>query len=371
METVNTTAATVFIGLDIHKKNWAVHIRTDLFEHKAMNIPPNPEVLYKYVNEHFPQYAVKLSYEIGCCGFHTARYFANLGWQVIVVNPSDIPTSDKQYYQKNDIADCRNISKQLSANQLHGIYIPDEKQDSMKSLFRQRYEMSKQLRSVKCRIKSMLLYHGVVIPEKFDKSIWSKAFLAWLKQIPWAHKPAATAMQSNLDFYEMIYQQYCHIANELRAYCREHYRQDYYLLKSIPGIGGYLASVVLADVGDLRRFTSEAQFASYVGLIPMMRNSGGKDQIFGITPRCRSILRSYIIESAWVAVRKDPELQQYYRQHQGKNSKSIIVKIARKMLNRMLSVIKNNTPYEINYGLKKTANRLQNIGGGASTSPSR
>ncbi|MBK6399564.1 MAG: hypothetical protein IPF75_15245 [Bacteroidetes bacterium] len=36
-------------------------------------------------------------------------------------------------------------------------------------------------------------------------------------------------------------------------------------------------------------------------------------------------------------------MQTYYRKHQGKNPKSIIIKIARKLLNRMLSVIKGNT----------------------------
>jgi transposase len=38
-------------------------------------------------------------------------------------------------------------------------------------------------------------------------------------------------------------------------------------LKSIPGIGGYLASVILAECGDLRRFNNEGQF-SYIGLVP-------------------------------------------------------------------------------------------------------
>ena len=60
-------------------------------------------------------------------------------------------------------------------------------------------------------------------------------------------------------------------------------------------------------------------------------------------------MRSYIIESAWVALRMDPEMQMYYRKHQGKNPKSIIIKIARKLLNRMLSVIKKETPYQNNY----------------------
>ncbi|MBK9152569.1 MAG: hypothetical protein IPM26_17005 [Saprospiraceae bacterium] len=69
----------------------------------------------------------------------------------------------------------------------------------------------------------------------------------------------------------------------------------------------------------------------------------------GITPRCRSLLRSYIIEAAWIAMRRDPELQAYYRKHQGKNSKSVIVKIAHKLIRRMWSVIRNKQPYIINY----------------------
>jgi uncharacterized protein YbcI len=75
--------------------------------------------------------------------------------------------------------------------------------------------------------------------------------------------------------------------------------------------------------------------------------------MIGVTPRCRALLRSYIIESAWVAYRLDPHMQSYYRKHIGKNPKSIIVKIARKLLNRMLSVIKTETNYHINYKEQK------------------
>jgi transposase len=63
-------------------------------------------------------------------------------------------------------------------------------------------------------------------------------------------------------------------------------------LKSIPGIGGYLASVILAECGDLRRFNNEGQFSSYIGLVPGMYNSG-ESEVFGITPRSRSITKLF------------------------------------------------------------------------------
>lgn len=360
MATQLTALPKLYIGMDIHKKSWSIHMKTDISDHKTLTIPSNCDVLYEYVEKHFPAHDVSLTYEAGCCGFSASRYFMNLGWNVLVVNPADVPKMDKQNYQKTDKIDCRNLSKQLAAGQLKGIYIPDESQDLLKSLVRQRAEISKQLRHVKLSIKSLLLYHGIEIPNEYDNPNWSKAFIEWLHNIKWAKPTGQICMASKLRMLEVIHSEYLQLANELRSYCRKHHKKDYYLLKSIPGVGGYLASVILAEVGDLRRFSSETQFASYIGMVPTIHNSGGKERIHGVTPRCRGLLRSYIIESAWVAFRLDPEMQAYYRKHTGKNPKSIVVKIARKLLNRMLSVIKNETPYQMNHAIEKQKSRLQN-----------
>jgi len=349
MTTQSTALPNLFIGIDIHKKSWAVHLRTDIGEHRPMTIPARKELLFDYVQSNFGDHCVHVAYEAGCCGFSAARYFLSLGWRVSVVNAADIPRSDKQQYQKTDRYDCRNISKQLSAGQLHGIYVPTEDQDELKSLVRQRASLTRLLRKTKTQIKALLLYHGIEIPQEFDNPNWSKAFKTWLANLAWETEAGKLCLHSKLDLLATMHYQYLSIANSLRAYCRKHFKKDYYLLKSIPGVGGYLASCILAEVGDLRRFDNEAQFASFIGLVPVMYNSGGNEKVFGVTPRCRSLLRSYIIESAWVALRRDPQMQAYYRKHVGRNPKSIIIKIARKMLNRMLSVIKREQIYKINY----------------------
>jgi hypothetical protein len=51
-----------------------------------------------------------------------------------------------------------------------------------------------------------------------------------------------------------------------------------------------------------------------------MYNSGESEKCLGIR-RGRSQLRSYLVEAAWIAIRKDTEMQNYYRKHQGKNVK--------------------------------------------------
>jgi transposase len=351
MNTQITACPKIFIGLDIHKKSWTVSIQTDLFFHKTFSMPSKSSDLDEYVEKNFPQHEVHLVYEAGCCGFSVARYFLNLGWNVLVVNPADVKTGDKQKYQKTDSLDARNLSNQLKAGTLVGINIPTEAEDQFTSLARHRTQVTKKLRQTKSHIKSLLLFHGIEIPEQYDNANWSNGFLKWLEELKFSTACGDLALQGKIRMYKFIKNEYLEIANQMRAYCRKEHKTDYYLLKSIPGIGGYLAAVVLAECGDLRRFNAEGQFASFVGIVPGMYNSGGGEKCLGITPRSRSQLRSYLIEAAWIAIRKDAEMQAYYRKHHGKNVKTVIVKVAHKMTRRILSVVKKQIPYQINVNL--------------------
>ena len=339
----------LFIGMDIHKKSWSVHLRTDLCDHNGFHMPPEPEKLVDYVTSRFADHEVSLTYEAGCCGFSAARYFLNMGWSVKVVNPNDVPRIDKQLYQKTDKLDCRNLCKQLQRDQLHGIYIPTEPEEQLKSLLRQRNQVVKQLRRAKSHIKGLLLFHGISIPVQFDNPNWSRDFMTWLKGIQWAHPTGYAFLNSKLRVLEMLKNEYLQTSNELRAYCRKNHKKDYYLLKSIPGIGGLLSAAILAELGDIRRFKNEREFRSCIGLIPGIHQSSETTVKMRLTPRCKALLRSYLIESAWVSIRLDPELQAYCRKHAGKNVKNVIVKVAHKICCRILSVIKNETPYQINY----------------------
>jgi transposase len=123
---------------DIHwfrhnQKSWTVSIQTDLFFHKTYSLPSVSEDLYQYVERTFPNHEVHLVYEAGCCGFSVARYFLNLGWNVLVVNPADVKTGDKERYQKTDALDSKNLSNQLKAGVLKGIYIPTEEHEQQEN----------------------------------------------------------------------------------------------------------------------------------------------------------------------------------------------------------------------------------------------
>jgi transposase len=108
----------------------------------------------------------------------------------------------------------------------------------------------KQFRKVKAHIKSLLLFHGIVIPTEFDNPNWSKNFQQWLFQLPWPNITGMQCMHSKLRVYNLLNKEILQTSNELRAYCRKIHHKDYYLLKSIPGIGGILSTAIFAELGD-------------------------------------------------------------------------------------------------------------------------
>src|SRR5213079_664105 len=114
----------------------------------------------------------------------------------------------------------KNLAKQLQGSQLRGIHIPTVEQDMLKSLLRQRAEVSSQFRGIKTQIKSLLLYHGITVPEKYDNPNWTKDFIKWIADIKWEKPTGKLCLDSKLRLYEVIKSEYLQLANELRAYCR-------------------------------------------------------------------------------------------------------------------------------------------------------
>ena len=344
---VTASTPKLFIGMDIHKRSWKIHCCTDLFDGDTKSFAPNAKALSKYVDKHFPKHKVTLAYESGCCGYSAARAFQSFGWEVLVVNPADIPKPAKLGVIKTDKIDCINIAKQLRSGNLVGIYLPSIEQEQVRALFRRRFDLVKDFRRIKSRIKSCLLFHGIDIPEEFDNPNWSHAFVNWLIDIKWSNRMGQANLDSLIFHYRFIDEQIKDVTKTMKAYCRKHYKEDYYLMRTIPGIGPLTAAAFLCELGDLRRFSSAKKFSAYIGLVPSVYQSGENLRTPGISPRGHRTLRAHIVESAWIAIRKDPALQAYYRSHVGKNSKAVIIKVAHKLLNRLLAVVKTQTPYEI------------------------
>ncbi|MFI5344306.1 MAG: IS110 family transposase [Chlamydiales bacterium] len=335
----------LFIGIDVHKKSWTAHFKTDLFDYKTVTMPASPPALMNYIEKHFSHHEITCCYEAGCCGYWIARTLEQSGWKVLVVNPGDVPRTHKQDWQKTDKIDCRILCSQLQKGNLHSIYVPGVDQEDLRALFRRRIHLARQLRTIKSHIKSQLLYFGIQLPLAFDNPNWSQEMKNWIRDIQWPLPAAALTMESRLKHLDFIWYELLHISTELRAHCRKFYKKDYYLLKSVPGIGGITAAAILAELGDIRRF-NEDQLAALVGFIPGIYQSSDNKICLGLTKRSNRELRSLLVEATWVAVRADMALQAYYRKHVHADPRKAIIKMAHKLLARIRAVIVSEVPYQ-------------------------
>lgn len=347
MESQQTASPKLFIGIDIHKRSWKVHCATDLFCGKSFSMKPEPEQLLKYVVKHFSDHQVSTAYEAGCCGYSAHRAFTSYGWRSLVVNPADIHRKGKERHTKTDKIDAQLIARELKDGRLDSIHIPGVDREELRSLFRRRNDLVKDFRRIKSYIKMQLLYFGIKEPEEFDNDHWSHKYRKWLDSMIFQYPTAKATLESRMRFFRFVDQELRDVSTQLRRYCKKYHKKDYMLLRSIPGIGGIVACGILCELGDLRRFNNVKHLAGYVGLAPGVHQSGNNYKTLGITPRAHRLIRSYFVEAAWQAIRADPVMQSYYRKHQGRNVKSIIIKVARKLLSRTLAVIKTETPYQI------------------------
>jgi transposase len=306
-----------------------------------------------YLHKNFPGAIYKAAYEAGKFGFWIQRQLTSLGVECLVVNPADIPKSQKDSLQKTDSRDARNISHRLQSGFLRGIHIPDEQQEADRVFFRHRKKVLKDLNRCKNRIKGLLAFTGIDIPGPFDNANWSHNFITWLKELDCKQTPRRQALDYQIRQMEFMRKELLSISNEIRKMMREQrYKTNYYLLRSIPGIGPLTAASILVEIGDVKRFNTFSHLNSFIGLLPMEHSSGQSENKMRLTFRKHRQLRSDLVESAWTAKRTDPAMALYFDQQiKRKDSKVVIIKIARKLLNRVRYVLLNQQPYE--FGIVK------------------
>ena len=120
------------------------------------------------------------------------------------------------------------------------------------------------------------------------------------------------------------------------------------LLRSIPGIGQSLASIIIAEIGEVKRFKNSKALVAYAGLDPKVRQSGlTLKRNTHLTKRGSPYLRRALYIAASIAQRCDQELKTYYekKRSEGKRYKEATIANARHLLFRVYAVWKRQTPF--------------------------
>ena len=348
---LNFKGQNIYVGIDVHLKSWTVSILTEKLHHKTFTQQPCVEILSNYLHSHFPGASYYSVYEAGFSGFWAHYRLEGEGISNIIVNPADVPTSQKESLSKTDSVDSRKLARSLRGNELVGIYIPTVDTLEARTLFRCRDYIVKDLNKMKQRLKSQLYFYGIKYPDRFQKcgTHWSRAFIKWLREdVKLNTEAGMNALRILLDSVETQRKQLLNATRKLRELSQsERYAQDYNLLRSIPGFGMITAMALLVEIEDVSRFRNSDKLAGYVGLIPTTHSSGEKDNKGEITFRGQKHLRNKIIESSWIAARMDPAMHiTFLELCKRMDANKAIVRIARKLLNRVFYVLKYKKRYE-------------------------
>lgn len=339
----------IYVGIDVHLKSWTVAIVLENIFYRKFRQNPSAAELGRYLRKHFPDGSYYSVYESGFCGYSVHRELESEGIHNIIVNAADIPTTDKERKQKEDGRDSLKLAKSLRSGDLTGIYIPQTSTIEFRGLVRFRKTTVKEISRNKSRIKSYLHFNGIAIPSELDgaSKYWSERFSQWLSIVKLSTSEGQMVLNKTLENVHHLRGQLLEINRVLRGMINQgKYARSLQLLMGIPGIGFISAVTLLSELEDINRFGNLDRFCSYVGLVPSTRSSGETENIAGITPRTNNHLRTVIMECAWISIRQDPALALRFTELCKRMKKNeAIVRIAKKLLNRIRYVMKNKTEY--------------------------
>jgi transposase len=336
----------VFVGLDVHRRSWIVAIVTEQADFKTFTQPPEVKLLVSYLHRHFPNATYHCVYEAGYCGYWICDELRAHGIECIVINPADVPTTNKEKKHKTNKVDARKLARCLRNGELSPIYVPSRAALEDRTLVRSRHMfVSKQTRC-KNQIKALLSFYGITVPEDIADRHWSARYVAWLESLTLQSPSGTYALKTLLKELAHLRKSILETTRAIRLLARtETYAVNVATLITIAGISTVVAMILLTEIITLDRFRSLDHLACFVGLVPGESSSGDERTMTGMTERKNRYLRWILTESAWVAIRHDESLALAFNTLSRRMPKNqAIVRIARKLLNRVRFVLKHQQP---------------------------
>lgn len=301
-----------YVGLDVHKATIAVSVAEASSREVRYvgEIANEPAAITKLVRQ-LKKGEAKLSfcYEAGPCGYGIYRQLIALGCDCQVVAPSLIPRKAGDRV-KTDRRDSESLARLHRAGELTAAWVPDGAQEALRDLTRAREDMKHLERQAKQRLTAFLLRHG----ESYcGKSNWTQAHYRWLEGVKFAHATQQIVFQEYVDTAKAMTRRVDDLDKEIeRAAAGSVFWPIIEALMALRGVNLLTATTIMAEVGDLTRFSGAQQLMAYLGVVPSEHSSGSSKSRGGITKTGNGHVRRVLVEAAWTyrfPARKTAHLQ--------------------------------------------------------------
>lgn len=126
-------------------------------------------------------------------------------------------------------------------------------------------------------------------------------------------------------------------------------RPEYALLKSMPGVGEVLATVIMLETGSIERFADVGKFASYARCVNSAHYSNGKKKGEGNTKNGNAYLVWAFVEAANFARRFNEEAKRFFDKKKAKTNNVVATKaLAHKLARASYHMLKEKQPFDVN-----------------------
>ncbi len=337
----------IFVGLEDSKRTWKLCVRCDGMIVHETSMPTVYDNLRNYFINRYPGCIVKVVYEAGFQGFWLHDYLVEDGFDCIVTPPNKV-VQEKHTRVKTDKIDARRLAKNMEHNDCKSCHVPDRELREDRQISRTLDQVQKDIIRTKNRIRKFLDFHGLngSMPSgRWGPGDYERARSLKLDEVL---QISFTSYFNQLDELTKLRR---HLLKELQLLCKkERYCNSVTIKKDCPGVGWLSAIRLTLEWGDMSRFPTRKQFASFTGLISSEFSTGDTVHRGRIVGQSSERVRSWLIQCAWRAIKIDPALLRKYQmvmKNTGNNKKKAIVAVARILALRMRAMELNNEKYII------------------------
>jgi transposase len=202
---------------------------------------------------------------------------------------------------KTDKLDAKGLATLLHLGSLPTVWLPPHEIRDERELHRTRMAFSKQRTALKNRLHSTLAKYAQSLDTDSDifAPKWRPELTKACKALP---PETQRCMHQHLVALDHVQGQIKDLEERIKQ--RVEATPNIQLLKTLPGVANILSIVIEREIGDVNRFPSSAQFASYAGTVPTIKASGGRIRYGRLRKQSNQYLKWAFIEAANVVVRQ-------------------------------------------------------------------
>jgi transposase len=316
-------------GIDIHKEKLAGCIMDkDGNITREHTFPSSKKAIERFLCD-IPSSGITVAIE--ACGMWRGVYkvLTELGYEVKLANPKK--THDIAGSKKMDPIDAKTLADLLRTNYLPKVWIPDEQTLRFRDLTRHKSNLTRLRTQVQGKIKGYLLRNG----RKYGK-LWNEQTLSALAE-------EDHDVKNLVKVYNSLQEEEREVMKRIKQVARN--MKETNLLMSMPGVAEFSSLMILAEIGDIRRFKSPKELVSYSGLCRGIYQTGSTERTVCNTA-VNKWLKWIMYECSGRALMLDSKFQKYFYQIQKRKGYNTARRAtARKMLTIIWCMLTNKEPY--------------------------